>query len=124
MARQATLTLPSPEPLTLRPGIKHEGREITLRDGEVYILPALTFRELDQYGDVISGLLGKNLISDKEARRTFVEVILVALLHNYSELTFEKLYDLVDLRNQKNLLRFLYDLNGYSPEMEAAGAAL
>jgi hypothetical protein len=110
------------EPLVTAPHIRHEGRAITLRDGKEYILPALTFRELDQWSETIGGLLGKNLISDAPARKQFAEVILVALQHNYPALTLDGLYEIIDLRNQKNLLRFLYDLNGFSPEPEPTEA--
>lgn len=89
----------------------HDGKVVRLRDGNDWIMPPLTLREVDQYDDVFV-TLNANLLK-RENRQQLIRIMHTALVHNYPTLTEEEVADLIDFRNAKTLTAALFDLNGF-----------
>ena len=91
-----------------------EGTKINL-NGQEYIVPALNFRQLKEFDKDIRAM--QNLGDSGDPMRELVllvPVITAALKRNYPELDEEKVTDLLDLGNYKNVFEAVL---GVTPEL-------
>ncbi len=81
-------------------------------NGEEYIVPPLTFKQIKKLYPLIEELNGNGGTVKK--METIVTLTHAALSRNYPELTIEKVEDLVDLGNLKTLSEAVLGASGFT----------
>ncbi len=83
--------------------------------GEDYIVPALNFRQLQQFKTEIAAMQNMSNSADPmNELSTVIPVVTASLKRNYPDMTEEKVADLLDMGNYVNVFQAVL---GITPEM-------
>lgn len=85
------------DPPAMTAGPKHRGVPITLSDGQPYVVPSLTFRQLEEHEGRLARAMAPNIQMAADAREDILVLAHAALSRNYPDLTVDALRDLLDL---------------------------
>lgn len=91
-----------------------EGETIKLRDGKIYTIPPLLLKDarklMQQLNNIDPTLIIMNFVDDRIEK--LYEVLMMAFKYNYPEITMEELEDICDLRQAKQIIEIMTDING------------
>lgn len=89
-----------------------KGKEIAI-GSETFIIPPLNFRQLEEHADALASFAewDKSPNPYKEMKHA-VPVILSAVQRNYPEMTEDKLTDMVDLGNYRDIFEAIMGVSG------------
>lgn len=92
--------------------VKYEGTAITL-GGDKYIVPALTLKQVRfSLKDDLAKLQAGDAAAQGESLDAGMRIILAALQRNYPDMTEDKLADLIDLRNFREIIPAVMGISG------------
>ena len=99
---------------------KYQGVAVTLNDGQPYVIPPLTLRQVRMFQDRLQGHGGG---IGQESIDLTLDVLHAALSRNYPDITREQLEDVVDVANMVEAFQAVMDVSGLRrKEQEAASA--
>lgn len=97
---------PPPAPKTAR------GTKVQLADGHEWLVPALSFYDLQQGIAVVDAAFANINWTNAEAREAAVDLIHLALVRNYPGLPREALYERLDFEATADALKVIWVQNG------------
>lgn len=94
----------------------YEGEPIKVR-GKEYIVPGLSFAQLEKHMKIIERLNDKrnNGALTPQIMQDITTVIHAAMSRNYPEMTEEQIKNMVDTRNAGRFVQVIMGLSGFEP---------
>lgn len=92
---------------------KYEGVSIEL-GGEAYTVPPLNFKALRSIGPKLDRLAAVGLMPNADDLSAISEVIHLALVRNYPDLTLERLEDMLDVKNMAPTIEAVMLASGFT----------
>ncbi|MCG8502207.1 MAG: DNA polymerase III subunit gamma/tau [Firmicutes bacterium] len=96
-----------------------EGEEIRLRDGRTYVIPPLLLKDarklMRELENIDTDLIVGNFLQDEAGHskeQALFNILLMAFQYNDQDMTAEKLADICDLKQAKEIIRIMIGLNG------------
>lgn len=101
------------------PVVKNRGGEWVRFGDEMYRVPPLSFRSLQELADEVEGL--KDMVRPTAAQMTTIEKIVhSALVRNYPAMTVAEVSDMMDVGNYEHVLSAALSIAGFTRARETA----
>lgn len=91
----------------------YEGEKIKIR-GREYIVPGLSFGQIERLADKIEQISISGNKLTKEMIQAITEITYAALSRNYPEITQDEVKEMLDTRNMQNIFEAIMGASGFN----------
>ena len=101
----------------------YEGEPITIR-GKEYILPGLSFAQLEDNADDIDKVMNSKNEDMIKMINVAAKIVHLAMSRNYPDLTVKEVKEMLDMRNKEKIIQAIMGGSGFQMAANNSGEAL